>query len=155
MRGMGQGSTQRGFTLVEAIVALVVMGLALAGLLLAFDTLAGHTADPIVQRQMQAIAQEMLEEIQLKPFAAEKNESTKDCERDVFNDLADYDGYATHERICTVDGVEIAALKGYSLQVKVSADALVDVKEAMRIDVTVTRGSDSLTLTGWRTDYGS
>ena len=46
----------RGFTLIEAIVAIVVVGVALSGLLLAVSPASRGSADPVVQRQMLAIA---------------------------------------------------------------------------------------------------
>ena len=63
----------RGFTLPEAILAIVVLGVGLAGLLLAFATVAKSSADPVLQQQMMAVAQELLEEIQLKPYAPAAN----------------------------------------------------------------------------------
>lgn len=146
---------ERGFTLVEMVVAIAVMGLGLAGVLAAFSTVARSSADPVITQQMIAIAEEMLEEIQLKPYALAANGAPAACARDTYNDTLDYHGYATSGRICTIDGTAIASLAGYSVSVSVQAGTLSGVAAARRISVTVTYGSDSLTLVGWRTDYAS
>ena len=142
----------RGFTLPEAILAIVVLGVGLAGLLLAFATVAKSSADPVLQQQMMAVAQELLEEIQLKPYAPAANAAPTGCARDTFNDVADYHGYSS-TGICTLDGTAIAALAGYSVSVSVLPGTLGGVAAARRIVVTVSQGGQSLQLVGWRVDY--
>jgi MSHA pilin protein MshD len=152
---MPSRTTQRGFTLIEMIIAIVVLSIGLTGVLIAFSTVARGSADPMVAQQMLAVAEEMLEEIQLKPYTAAANTAPAACARDTYNDVRDYNGYATSGQICSIDGAPIASLAGYSVQVQVQPAALAGVAAALRIDVTVTRGTDTLTLTGWRTDYAS
>lgn len=144
---------QEGFTLVEMVLAIVILGVGLAGVMLAFSTVSRGAADPSIQRQMSAIAEEMLDEIALKPYAPQANTAASGCARDSYNDIGDYHGYATSGQICTIDGVPIPALAGHSVQVQVSAGTLNGVSNARRITVTVTRGSQSITLNGWRTEY--
>lgn len=144
----------RGFTLVEALLAIVVVGIGLVGVMLAFTQGMRGSADPLVHQQMMAIAQEMLEEIQAKPYAAAANAAPAGCARDTYNDLADFNGYAS-TGICTVDGVAIAALASYGVAVSVATGTLAGVSAAMRIAVTVSHGGESLQLVGWRTDYAS
>ena len=146
---------QRGFTLPEAILAIVVLGVGLTGILLAFNTVVRASADPVVSKQLLAIAQELQEEIQHKPYPAEPNVAPSGCARDTFNDVADYHGYASSASICAVDGTLITALAGYSVTVSVATATLSGVGAAKRITVTVSRGSASLALVGWRTDYAS
>ncbi len=148
---------RHGLTLVELVLAMVVIGVGLAGVMLAYSTVTRASADPLVQRQMQAIAEELIEEIALKPFAAAVNAAPATaCARDTWNDIGDYAGYATSGRICSIDGSPIAALTGYSVRVSIDAVTLAGVSAARRISVTVSRaGSADLTLRTWRTDYGS
>jgi MSHA pilin protein MshD len=145
---------RRGFTLPEAMLAIVVIGLGLAGLFSAMSTTARTDADPMLRRQMSAIAAEMLEEIMLKPYAPAANAAPAGCGRDTYNDVSDYHGYSA-SGICTIDGVAIAALAAYSVTVSVAADTLGGVAATKRITVTVSHGAESLQLVGWRTDYAS
>jgi len=144
----------RGFTLPEAILAIVVIGIGLAGLMLAFGMVARNNADPVLRKQMLAIAQELLEEIQLKPYAAAANAAPAGCARDTYNDIADYDGYAS-TGVCSIDGVVIPALATYNASASVAAGTLAGVGAARRITVTVSHGGESLQLVGWRTDFAS
>lgn len=145
---------QRGFTLIEAVVAIVIIGVALAGVLLAVSASVRGSADPVVQRQMLAVAQQFMEEVRLKPWAAAANSAPAGCARDTYNDLLDYHGYGS-SGICAVDGTAIPLLGDYSVNITVAAGTLGGVAAARRITVTVTRGAQSLTLTGWRTDHAS
>lgn len=144
----------RGFTLPEALLALVVIGIGLAGLMLAFGNSVRGDGDALVQRQMGAVAQEMLEEIQLKPYAPLANAAPVGCARDTFNDVSDYQGYSSSS-VCTIDGVAVPQLSGYSVSVSVAVATLSGVAAAKRIVITVGQGGRSLQLVGWRTDYAS
>ena len=152
-RAPRQKPHQRGFTLIEAVVAIVVIGVALAGVLLAVSASVRGSADPVVQSQMLAVAQQYMEEVQLKPWATQANSAPAGCARDTYNDLLDYHGYGGS--VCAVDGTAIAALTGYTVNISVAPGTLGGVAAARKITVTVTRGGQSLTLTGWRTDHAS
>ena len=145
---------QRGFTLPEAILAIIVIGVGLAGLLLAFGTVARSSADPVLRKQLLAIAQELMEEITLKPYTPAANAAPAGCARDTYNDISDFNGYSA-TGICTVDGVAIAALASYSVQVAVVTGTLQGVTSAKSVTVTVGNAGESLSLVGWRTDYAS
>ena len=146
---------QRGMTLIELMIAIIVIGVGLAGVLLAFNVVTRGSADPLVNQQMLAIAEEMLEEIQLKPYTAAANTAPAACARNTYNDVSDYNGYTSGGQVCTIDGTAIPSLAGYSVSVQVQTTALSGIAAAKRISVTVTRSGDSLILVGWRTDFAS
>lgn len=59
---------QRGVTLIELIVFIVIVSTALTGILLVINRITGNSADPQVQKQALAIAEALLEEIESQPF---------------------------------------------------------------------------------------
>lgn len=58
-----------GFTLIEMIITIVVIGVGLAGILLVFQTVVKSSADPLVTKQMISIAEARMESAMLKAFA--------------------------------------------------------------------------------------
>jgi MSHA pilin protein MshD len=144
-----------GMTLIELVIAILILGVGLAGVMLAYSTVTRGASDPVVHKQLLAVAEALLEEIQLKPYAAAANAAPAGCARNTWNDLLDYHGYATTGQVCTLDGTPIAALAGYSVHISVTATTLGGISAARRVDVTVRRGNERITLTGWRVDYAS
>ena len=57
-----------GVTLIELIVFIVIVGLAMAGVLAAFNTITAASADPQVRKQVLAIAESLMDEVALMPF---------------------------------------------------------------------------------------
>jgi MSHA pilin protein MshD len=59
---------QRGVSLVELIIFIVVVGVAVLGVVGALRLGTAASADPMVQKQALSIAEALLEEVQLQPF---------------------------------------------------------------------------------------
>jgi MSHA pilin protein MshD len=143
----------RGMTLIELILAIVVIGVGLAGVLVAFNQAVVRSADPMVRKQMLAIAEEMMEEITLKPYG-DPGAAPAGCARAAFDDIGDFNGYAANG-ICDIDGNAIPSLATYDVAVAVSINALPNGVDARRIEVRVTHGGETLTLVGYRTGWAS
>jgi MSHA pilin protein MshD len=59
---------QRGVSLVELIMFIVIVSAALAGILMVMNVTEKGSADPLVRKQALAIAESLLEEVELMPF---------------------------------------------------------------------------------------
>ena len=59
---------QTGTTLIELVIAIVIIAIAASAILMAIFTTVGSSADPMIRHQAVAIAEAYLEEIALKPF---------------------------------------------------------------------------------------
>lgn len=145
-----------GFTLVEMVIAIVIISVGLAGVLMAFNATVKSSADPMIHKQMLAIAEEMMEEILLKPYAPATG-AISGCNRASADDVSDYAAY-TDQPVCDIDGTAVAGLSGYTVSVAVDAAASLGTLASgvKKVTVTVKYGaSEPLELVGWRTDYAS
>jgi MSHA pilin protein MshD len=150
---------QSGVTLVEMIIAIAIIGVGLAGVLGALARTSVFSAHPMVSKQLSAIAEGMMEEVLLQPFAppaGPPGTNNNACARNGFNHVSAYNGYSTNT-ICDQDGTPVAGLAGYRVSVAVqpSASSIAGVPAADILVVTVTasNASQSYALTGWRTNY--
>lgn len=57
-----------GFTLVELVVSIVIVGVGVAGVMGAINYSSRASVDPMMQKQALSIAEALLEEVQLQPF---------------------------------------------------------------------------------------
>jgi len=145
-----------GVTLVELIVAIAIMGVALAGLTAAYSRANRASADPLLTQQMLAIAEATMEEVMLKPFP--QDGATRQPNRADFDDTDDYQAYGPAV-VTDVNGDAMAGMDRYRVQVRVDrpgadgvpAIAGVPAAEARRVRVTVSGPGEPLELTGWRT----
>jgi MSHA pilin protein MshD len=64
----GRNYLQRGVSLIELVIFIVIIGVSVAGVLVAIDQSARASADPLVIKQALAIGEAMLEEVELMPF---------------------------------------------------------------------------------------
>ena len=59
---------ERGISLVELIMFILIVSVALVGVLLVMNTVSKGSADPLIRKQSLAIAESLLEEVELMPF---------------------------------------------------------------------------------------
>lgn len=154
-----QHTRNGGVTLVELIVAIVIVAVALAGAVATFTRTDRASVDPVIVRQMATIADGLMEEILLKPFS--NDAKTAPTQRIDFAKVEDYNKYGENKTgIVDVEGVAVPGLERYSVLVTVrgklqGSDTLTAVPGAdtLKIVVTVTHPNvpESFTLTGWRT----
>lgn len=65
---MSTRARARGLSLLEVVVFIVVLGVAFAGMLILYNQVTRASVDPIVRKQALAVAQSLLEEIELMPY---------------------------------------------------------------------------------------
>ncbi|EQD55149.1 MshA pilin protein MshD [mine drainage metagenome] len=128
---------QRGFSLVELVITIVVIAIALTAVLLALDTATRSSANPMAETQAIAIGQAYLEEIQSKSYAPLPCPAP--CTRSDYNDVDDYNGLV-NVGAENQFGQPIPGLSAYTVDVTVSATTL-DGAPAKLISVNVTRGN--------------
>ncbi len=162
---------QRGFTLIELIIFIVIVSVGLTGILSVFNVTASRSADPVVAKQALAVAEAMMEEILSKDFSDTavdpvgcSSSTTPKCaantvlDRQHYNDVGDYNGWS-QSGVYQLDGTLTPGLGNYTVSVAVTAAALgpagavVSLTNAKQVTVTVAGGGASVSLVGWRTNY--
>jgi MSHA pilin protein MshD len=140
----------RGVTLIELVVAIVVLAIALTSIVGFLSSIAARSADTLVREQAVAIASSYLNEVLAKSFGA-----SGASPRANFTAVGDYNGLldsGAHNQT----GAAIASLNLFAVSVAVVPGVLgaVPAAEVVRVDVTVTHPSGVVVaLSGYRTNY--
>lgn len=146
---------QRGVTLIELVVSIVVIAIAVSAVLGVLTSTTGASADPMIRQQAIAIAESYLEEILLKPFD-DPDGADGEAARTLFDDVDDYDGMSDAGARDQFDA-PIAGLADYAVAVSVAASGAlpaIAAADAVRVDVRVTRVPDiDITLSAYRTRF--
>ncbi|HZP93350.1 MAG TPA: type II secretion system protein [Burkholderiales bacterium] len=174
-------NAQAGISFVELIIFIVVVGLGVAGILTVLNLTAQKSADPMVRKQMLAVAESLLEEVELMPFTyCDPNDpnaatatsaagctiaegttpqpagETRGNPTNPFDNVGDYGGYSTSGGMTDITGSAVPGLSAYNASVSVSTQSLggIPASESLLITVTVTGpNGQSYSLSGYRTRY--
>ncbi len=142
---------QRGMTLVELVITIVIIGIAAAALFSTMASITGRSADPMLRQQSLTIAEAYLEEILLQNFMPTAQPA--DCGRACYNDVRDYHGLDQSPR--DPNNNVLDTLSGYRVAVAVSGPASLNGVSALRVRVAVTDpAGQPLMLEGYRSCYG-
>lgn len=166
---------QRGFTIIELVIFIVVIGVAVAGVLGVMNLTTSRSADPQLRKQALMLAEGMLEEVQGARYtfcnpndpAAETAASTADCTTPQsmgqptgsrpYLSVTDYvPAFGTSKKYPD-DALGALFFSPYEVAVTVTQEPNLGVgvptSESLRITVTVTYGNQNVTLVGYRTRY--
>ncbi|MGE5758656.1 MAG: type IV pilus modification PilV family protein [Sideroxydans sp.] len=151
---------QRGVSLIELIMFVVIVGVAVAGIVTVMTQAITYSADPLIRKQAIASAESLLEEIELQDFVSvggATNPVTQANRASEYHIVSDYNGFSTNGIFAVNDAASAGAvLVGYNASVAVAGAALggIPAGSAVLITVTVTdpRG-DAVVISGYRTAY--
>jgi MSHA pilin protein MshD len=146
---------QRGFTLLELIVFIVVVAVGMAGILGVMDNVVRNSADPMVRKQTLAIAESLLEEILLKDATNPATDGYTGTVRAYFDDVGDYNGYTTTAGVVDLLGNAPPALAAYNIAPPVSVTDSTELGglATKKVTVSVTGPGGTVTLVGHRGPY--
>jgi MSHA pilin protein MshD len=153
---------QRGISLIELIMFIVIISVALVGILLVMNQVTRHSADPLIRKQAMAIAESLLEEVELQDFIAESGVATASVtvanRSTAYHIVSDYNAfnmpsppgiYSIADATAAVPG-----LASYSASVTVGAQENIGGASAVRITVTVTDPqNNAITIDGYKAAY--
>ena len=148
---------QAGVTLIELVLAMIVISVALGGVLLVMNYTTRHSADPMLRQQAIAVAEAYMEEVTLKAYLDPDDGvlcPTPEVSRDQYDNVCDYNGLAD-SGAADQTGTAIGGLAGYRVAVAVVGQAFGSpAVNGLRIDITVTDpAGEALILTGYRAPY--
>ncbi len=173
---------QPGFTLIELVIAIVVLAIGATALLVLINQTTANSVNPVVHQQAHAIAQSYLEEVLLNPFCDPDlstdcptfcavsacgacSENTGGLEtRQTFDDICDYAAINDTGGAIDQSGNPIAPaiLGAYNINVSVVDTGFLlngldaDLGQVVRVDVTVTNddiANLNLTLSSYKTNF--
>ena len=146
---------QTGTTLIELVIAIVIISIAASTVLMALSTSLAQSADPMIRHQAVAIAESYLEEIALRSFA-DPDGVDGEANRELYDDVDDYDGLVDVGARDQFDNA-LAGLGDYTVTVAVAASgALPSIAstDLFLISVTITHAANiDFTISAYRANF--
>lgn len=153
-----QAVRQRGLTLIELLVFIIIVSVGIAGILSVMNVVVKSSADPVIHKQAAAMVEAILEEIMSKdyaPNAGYPQPAAATCpSRMLADDVDDYancNGAASIAGNDTLGADAIAGLAAYRATVVIDA-VTVEGRPMKKITVTVS-GPVSFSLSGYKASY--
>lgn len=146
MQSRRRARGQLGVTLVELVIAIVVIGIAVTGVLLAYTQTVLRSADPMIVSQGVAIAEAYLDEILAKPVNGPAGAT-----RATYGRVADYNGLVDNPPEDQT-GTPIPELAAYTVSVVVGGGDDLGIG-AQEVEVTVAHATGSIVVRGHKADY--
>lgn len=145
----------RGFSLLELIAVIVIVGLSAAAILGLVARSTAGSVDPMLQTQALYVAEAYLEEIMLKAYAGD---GVSDCgaPRHLWDEIGDYGAcLGAPTAVSDPQGGTLPGLAPYRVAVSVGAPQTLGGATVRRIRVRVTHTEQpvDLSLTAYRAGY--
>lgn len=152
---------QSGISLVELIMFMVIVSIAVAGVVQVMSRVTASSANPMLRKQAIAVAESVLEEIELKAFIKPAGGFVGPftlANRANFDTVTDYNGLTTGGAgiLSASTGAAVPNLGAYNFTVAVVFTALgaVPAADSVLITVTVTDPQGEVVqISGYRTNY--
>lgn len=145
---------QKGFTLLEIIVTIVILSISASALISAYSTVVKSSADPMLLQQSVSIAQSYMEKITLLTYddpndggdsggGSSPGVDSGESVESTFDDVDDYEGFTT------------TVFSNFNVDVDVDAESnLNGVSQTKKITVTVSHNAiGSFELISYKTYY--
>ena len=146
---------QSGTTLIELVIAIVIISIAASTILMTLSTNITYSADPMIRHQAVAIAEAYLEEIALRSFA-DPDGVDGEGSRDLYDDVDDYNGLVDNGARNQFNAA-IADLSDYTVSVAVTpSSALPSIAstDLYLISVTITHSANiNFTVSAYRANF--
>ena len=148
---------KNGFTLVELIIAIAIIGVALMAILGVFRVSINNSANPVTRKQAVLISESLMEEVLSKAFVKPSGGYAGPftvATRQSFDTVTDYNNL-TINGISNVYGTSIAGLENYNVTITVQNQAIgaIPNTDAYLATINVVGPNDNFTLKGYRINY--
>jgi MSHA pilin protein MshD len=149
-----------GYTLIELVISMTIIGIAILGTLLAINTSVLFSGNPLISHQAVAIAESYLEEISTKDFFISPCPAVPSPGgRANFTNVCHYNGLS--QAPTDQNGNAISALSAYSVAVAVNSTtaslgspSLTPGTQMVRVDVSVSHPViPTMTFSVYKTSY--